>query len=70
MLYFETLDVFFQKNKNVRATADALYAHYNTIVYRLEKISTLLGIDLQDAEACLELQLALKLRFTHLSKGG
>ncbi|AIC93288.1 PucR family transcriptional regulator [Shouchella lehensis] len=70
VLYFETLDVFFQKNKNVRATADALYAHYNTIVYRLEKISALLGIDLQDAEACLELQLALKLRFTHLSKGG
>lgn len=62
LTYIETLEVYFQSNRNIRATAEKLYTHYNTVVYRMEKISSLLDVDLDDPEVCLELQIALKLR--------
>lgn len=61
-IYIETLETYFQSNRNIRVTAEKLFAHYNTIVYRLEKISSLLHVNLEDSETTLELQLALKLR--------
>ena len=60
--YIETLEVYFQSNRNIRATADKLFTHYNTIVYRIEKISGLLNLELENPESSLELQVALKLR--------
>ncbi|WP_078393665.1 PucR family transcriptional regulator [Shouchella patagoniensis] len=61
-VYIETLETYFQANKNIRATAEQLYTHYNTIVYRLDKIASLLKIDLDHPDSSLELQVALKLR--------
>lgn len=57
----ETLEAFFRCNGNVRMTSEATFTHYNTIVYRLEKAQTLLGVDLNDADERLLLQLALKM---------
>lgn len=37
--YIETLEVYFQSNRNIRLTANKLFTHYNTIVYRIEKKS-------------------------------
>ncbi|MFC5531393.1 PucR family transcriptional regulator [Cohnella yongneupensis] len=57
----ETLEMFFRCNGNIKLTSEKLYAHYNTIVYRLEKIQAILGVSLDDPEDRLQLHLALKL---------
>lgn len=57
----ETLEMFFRCNGNIKLTSEKLFAHYNTIVYRLDKIQSILGISLDDPEDRLQLQLSLKL---------
>lgn len=57
----ETLEMFFRCNGNIKLTSERLFAHYNTVVYRLEKIQNILGVSLDDPEDRLQLQLALKL---------
>lgn len=57
----ETLDAYFSCNQNMKLTAAKLFTHYNTIVYRMERIKRLLGFDLDQAETKLQLYLALKL---------
>src|SRR5690606_28505164 len=41
-----TLRMYFQCGRNAKAAAGKLFAHYNTVLYRLERVSNLLGIDL------------------------
>lgn len=57
----QTLTVYFQMGCNIKLTAQAMYTHYNTVVYRLDKIKTMLGISFDDSEARLQLQLGLKI---------
>jgi purine catabolism regulator len=57
----ETLEMFFRCNGNIKLTSEKLYAHYNTVVYRLEKIQQILGVSLDDPEDRFQLQMALKL---------
>jgi purine catabolism regulator len=64
----ETLDTYFHCNQNMRLTAEKLFAHYNTIVYRMEKVRTLLGFDLDVSDTRLHLHLALKLHHLEESK--
>ena len=54
-----TLDAFFAHHGNLSQTADALFIHRNTLNYRLERIQSILGIDLDNPETRLALQLAL-----------
>jgi purine catabolism regulator len=56
----ETLEAFFERNGNLSQTAEALFVHRNTLQYRMERISEIAGIDLENAETRLALQLALK----------
>jgi PucR family transcriptional regulator, purine catabolism regulatory protein len=56
-----TLEVFFDENTNASQTSRALYVHRNTLNYRLQRIVEITGLDLNDAEARLAFQLALKL---------
>jgi purine catabolism regulator len=56
-----TLHVFLQNNGNVKSTAKELYMHRSSLLYRLEKIETLLEVDLNDAEVRFNLMMALKL---------
>ncbi|MGN8647209.1 PucR family transcriptional regulator [Gracilibacillus sp. HCP3S3_G5_1] len=60
-MLIETLETYFAKSKNIRATADHLFTHYNTVVYRLERIKELLGLNIDDPEISLELQITLKI---------
>ncbi len=60
-LLIDTLKVYFQCNGNMRRTAEALFTHYNTVVYRLDRVRSILGIDLEDADDRLQLQIAIKL---------
>lgn len=57
-----TLEGFFQANGNLAKAATDLDVHRNTLVYRLERITELTGLDLDDAENRLILHLALKVQ--------
>jgi PucR family transcriptional regulator, purine catabolism regulatory protein len=58
----ETLEAFFACHGNLSQTAARLHIHRNTLTYRLERISTITQLDLDDPDARFSLQLALKLR--------
>lgn len=60
-LLMDTLKMYFQCNGNMRRTAEVLFTHYNTVVYRLDRVRAILGIDLEDADDRLQLQIAIKL---------
>jgi PucR family transcriptional regulator, purine catabolism regulatory protein len=57
-----TLNGFFEANGNLAKAATDLDVHRNTLVYRLERISELTGLDLNDADNRLILHLALKVQ--------
>lgn len=54
-----TLESYFQHNCNVSQTAEALYIHRNTLIYRLERICEITNLDLDKPETRLAVQLAL-----------
>jgi len=61
--FVRTLDAFLRAGGNHMRAARDLSVHRNTLIYRLERIQELLGgADLEDPEARLNLQLALKIR--------
>ena len=64
----ETLGTYFHCNQNMKLTAEKLFTHYNTIVYRMDRIRHLLGFDLDQADVRLQLHLALKLYHLDQSK--
>lgn len=55
-----TLNGFFEANGNLAKAAQGLDVHRNTLVYRLERITDLTGLDLDDSDNRLILHLALK----------
>jgi purine catabolism regulator len=57
----ETIDAYFTYHGNVSQTAESLFVHRNTLLYRLERIQELTGQDIDRADMRLALQLALKL---------
>ena len=57
----ETIDAYFNHHANVSQTAESLFIHRNTLLYRLERIKELTGQDINQADMRLALQLALKL---------
>jgi purine catabolism regulator len=56
-----TLEAFFACHGNHVRTAQRLHLHRNTLLYRLDRAKQVLGVDLDDAEARLALQVALKI---------
>ncbi|GAC1640230.1 MAG: PucR family transcriptional regulator [Herpetosiphon sp.] len=55
-----TLEGYFAELGNVSRAAERLHIHRNTLIYRLQRISEIIGIDWKHAEDQLALQLALK----------
>jgi purine catabolism regulator len=56
-----TLDAFFAANGNLSKTAEMLFVHRNTLMYRLNRVAELTGRSLDDPETRFDLQLALKM---------
>ena len=56
-----TLEAFFACHGNHVRTAQRLHLHRNTLLYRLERARQVLGVDLDDPEVRLALQVALKI---------
>jgi purine catabolism regulator len=57
-----TLEGFFAHHGNHVRAADALHLHRNTLLYRLARIQAISGLDLDDPEIRLAVQVALRLR--------
>lgn len=54
-----TVNQFFENNLNISETARQLYVHRNTLVYRLEKIQKMTGLDVRVFEDALTFKIAL-----------
>ncbi len=54
-----TIDQFFSNNLNVSKTSRELYIHRNTLVYRLDKLQKMTGLDIQTFEDAITFQIAL-----------
>lgn len=61
--YLEFLKVYFESNCSINETADRLFIHRNTAVYKIKKINELLDCDLSDIEVRVKLYLASMLRY-------
>jgi len=57
-----TINKFFENNLNVSETSRKLYVHRNTLVYRLEKINKLTGLDLRRFDHAIIFRVALMVR--------
>jgi PucR family transcriptional regulator, purine catabolism regulatory protein len=57
----QTIDAYFNHHGNISQTAESLFIHRNTLLYRLDRIQELTGHKLDQANMRLALQLALKL---------
>ena len=56
---YKTLRTYFERRLAVQETADALHIHRNTLQKRLANVEQLLGIDLGDLDAIVDLRLGL-----------
>ena len=54
-----TIQKFFENNLNVSESSRKLFVHRNTLVYRLEKIKKLTGLDLREFDDAIVFKVAL-----------
>ncbi len=57
-----TIQSFFENNLNVSETSRKLFVHRNTLVYRLEKIRKLTGLDLREFDHAITFKVALMVK--------
>ena len=57
-----TINKFFENNLNVSETSRKLFVHRNTLVYRLEKLKKLTGLDLRQFDHAIVFKVALMVR--------
>lgn len=57
----KTVEAYFDHHGNISQTAESLFVHRNTLLYRMERIQELTGLRLDQANMRLALHLSLKL---------
>ncbi len=57
-----TIQKFFENNLNVSETSRKLFVHRNTLVYRLEKIKKITGLDLREFDHAIIFKIALMVK--------
>ncbi len=57
-----TIQAFFENNLNVSETSRKLFVHRNTLVYRLDKIKKMTGLDLREFEHAITFKVALMVK--------
>lgn len=57
-----TIQKFFENNLNVSKTSRQLHVHRNTLIYRLEKIEKITGLDLKKFEDAIILKVAMMVK--------
>lgn len=58
----KTLESYFNNNGNLKKMSDELFTHYNTILYRIQRIMEITGMDLEDPSDRLNLDISLKIK--------
>ncbi|MGE5630974.1 MAG: PucR family transcriptional regulator [Caulobacteraceae bacterium] len=59
--FIPTLRAYFDTNGNLKKMADMLYIHYNTVLYRLQRLQQVAKIDLKSPDDRLNMEIALKI---------
>ena len=54
-----TIQKFFENNLNISETARQLYVHRNTLVYRLERLQKMIGLDIRKFEDAMTFKIAM-----------
>lgn len=54
-----TIDKLFENNLNISETARQLYVHRNTLVYRLERLQKMIGLDIRTFEDAMMFRIAM-----------
>ncbi|MFZ5967570.1 MAG: PucR family transcriptional regulator [Bacillota bacterium] len=57
----KTLYMYFQCGGNLKKISEEMFTHYNTIIYRMQRIKEITGIDLDDPGERLNVQVSLKI---------
>ena len=57
----KTLEIYLECNNNATKAANKLYIHYKTILYRLDRIQEISGVNLEDKEDRLQIEMGLKI---------
>ncbi|MEQ2455345.1 PucR family transcriptional regulator [Flavonifractor hominis] len=57
----QTLESYFRNYGNLKRISEEMYAHYNTVVYRLKSIREITGLDVHIPAQRFQLELALQL---------
>ncbi|WP_409275102.1 PucR family transcriptional regulator [Neobacillus sp. SCS-31] len=57
----ETLKIFLECNQNATKVSQLLFIHHKTAVYRLERIKEITGMNFEDSEEMLSVQVGLKI---------
>jgi purine catabolism regulator len=60
--FIATLEEFFAHNGNLSQTAEALFIHRNTLTYRMDRLTAISRLDLENPDTRLAVQLALSIR--------
>jgi len=60
--FIATLEAFFEEHGNLTRTAKRLHIHRNTLLYRMDRIHEISGLDLDNPETRLAVNLALRIR--------
>ena len=63
-----TIDKFFENSLNVSETSRKLFVHRNTLVYRLEKIKKITGLDLREFDHAIIFKVALMVKMYLVSQ--
>ncbi len=58
----KTLEAFFENNGNLKKMSDSLFTHYNTVLYRIQRINEITKMDLENPNDRLNLEIALKIK--------
>ncbi|MCT4593560.1 MAG: PucR family transcriptional regulator ligand-binding domain-containing protein [Anaeromicrobium sp.] len=58
----KTLEVYFQMNGNLKRMSEHLYTHYNTILYRINRICEITKMNLDDEADRFNLETALRIK--------
>lgn len=56
-----TLVKYFEHRGNIKKISDEMYTHYNTIVYRMNRIEKIAKIDFKNPNNYLDMQIAIKI---------
>lgn len=60
--FIATLEAFFEEHGNLTRTAKRLHVHRNTLLYRMDRIKEISGLDMDNPETRLAVHLALRIR--------